>query len=80
MEVSDFTTGDRGRKGFLKVVKDSMDKQLCVGGGAAHIRVWSTVIDSRCRPRPCSSLFIWNLFICLFVYYIWFFVSCLSWN
>lgn len=50
MEVSDFTTGDRGRKGFLKVVKDSMDKQLCVGGGAAHIRVWSTVIDSRCRP------------------------------
>lgn len=34
MDVSDFTTGDRGRKGFLKVVKDSMDKQLCVWGGA----------------------------------------------
>lgn len=39
MEVSDFTTGDRGRKGVLKVVKDSMDKQLCVWGGGLHTYV-----------------------------------------
>lgn len=76
MEVSDFTTGDRGRKSFLKVVKDSMNKQLCVcgGGSCTHTCVWSTVVDFRCRPQLCTSLFIWNLFVCLFIYDICFFV------
>lgn len=73
MEVSDFTTGDRGRKDFLKVVNDSMNK-LCGGvhtymWGGAHIHVcgvqWLTlgVILNRAPPY-LSGIY---LFVCLFI-------------